>query len=326
MFESGNPRDAAWAAFTAARDSLRQHAHELVRYLESWDNRGTKLTYPVSPGDAAAQAVADALIQLGAVVPAGTAAKLYPKFPAQALILLSRTEDADGELLRIFDTTKAPIVLLAAGNMLARKPSARFAAHLLDGFTEELVITVVEPGGIPDRSGFGPGHCDRIVGEPVEFRDWPRIREYGLAKMPGGVLKLLAPGLKPVGYWSWTTTDYVPACDLAPLPPDAYPLDQEYRLGLVAQLAAMDPASLPLRARTWANVEYNGDPSYLAAVSAAMAERQRAFEAVVVTYVQKGLLTPQEASGLRPHISVKIKDQRSSREKRPLPPVSPSWF
>jgi hypothetical protein len=48
--------------------------------------------------------VLDALIQLVTVVPVEDAAKLYPEFTAQSLILLIPSgEDAQSELLEIFD-------------------------------------------------------------------------------------------------------------------------------------------------------------------------------------------------------------------------------
>jgi len=52
--------------------------------VEEIDTQGEVRQHDAMPG------VLDALIQLGAEVPAGDAQRIYPEFPVQSLILLTR--------------------------------------------------------------------------------------------------------------------------------------------------------------------------------------------------------------------------------------------
>lgn len=73
LLASGQPRDIAWAAFIIARESRHELAPNLAALLAAYQHRGpTEDRATVPPEDAAIEAVADALIQLQANLPAAT--------------------------------------------------------------------------------------------------------------------------------------------------------------------------------------------------------------------------------------------------------------
>ncbi|WP_180539113.1 hypothetical protein, partial [Nevskia soli] len=74
--------------------------------------------------------VLDSLIQLRADVPTDTAVKLYPEFPAHAVILMANSpSDTTSAFLRIFQTEKDRNgAWLAAGNVLVNHRAPGFAA------------------------------------------------------------------------------------------------------------------------------------------------------------------------------------------------------
>ena len=97
-------------------------------------------------------AVLDALIEFGAEVPAGDSQRIYPEFPVQSLILLSRApNDAQAStspaLLDIFKCERRrQAAWLAAGNVLLQRRPEGFAAAVIEGMTVHALVTVTQPG------------------------------------------------------------------------------------------------------------------------------------------------------------------------------------
>src|SRR5580658_10376751 len=91
---SGEPRDVAWAAYTIGVQKHLDMVPKLVRLVDSFAGGATADEGRVSPEAAALEAVADALIRLEAKLPADVVMHLYPRFPAQTIILLSRASES----------------------------------------------------------------------------------------------------------------------------------------------------------------------------------------------------------------------------------------
>src|ERR1700734_2457763 len=84
---SGQPREIAWAAYDAARQNRRELIPDLISLVSTYRRGSLKNAMVVPPEDAAIEAVADALIQLGAKAPSSAVMHLYPRFPAVTMIL-----------------------------------------------------------------------------------------------------------------------------------------------------------------------------------------------------------------------------------------------
>jgi hypothetical protein len=99
------PHEIAWAAYNAAHQNGQDTIPQLAALLDAYSGTPIDDRGPVRPADAATEAVADALIQLGAKLPAETVMHLYPNFPAQTIILLSRASENTEPLLSIYKST-----------------------------------------------------------------------------------------------------------------------------------------------------------------------------------------------------------------------------
>ena len=152
------------------------------RNLSAWllpsrpEPRWSKLGYLAEA--AVIEAVADALIRLEAKVPADVVMHLYPRFPAQTIILLSRAPDNSGPLMQIFRETKSRDLWLAAGNLLAVHPPPGFVRTLLGGAVTNFSFRVVWTR--PEDEAAEGGGCagDYMMTHDEHFRDWPKARMY----------------------------------------------------------------------------------------------------------------------------------------------------
>jgi hypothetical protein len=179
---SGDPNRLAWGAWLAKQDRHKDlmpllngvvaeyHPNEEFSSQPGRDRHDTLLT------------VLDALIDLGATVPAGEARRLYPEFPAQSLIFLVRwPQPDDSALLDIARIAKANWNWLTAGNVLVKNRTPGFAALLLPRFTQHLTISVVNVG-TGGSSTSGGSECGVSMRAPKA--SWPTVGLYALTRFP----------------------------------------------------------------------------------------------------------------------------------------------
>jgi hypothetical protein len=308
-----DPRLQAWAAELIAKHQLTALYPELLTALnELQSNPSGK--FAGTTEDLALEAVADAIIKADVPVPAADARRLYPKFPALAMILLSRSPDDNrAALLSILEEAKAGEVWLACANLLARNPSPAFVIQLLDEFSIFLRILVFEPG---TGGGMSYGDCYLISEASPGLRiteNWPAISIYSLqvAKNGGTVI---ANGLNSVSFTSRITADSDPwrghsGCG----GPDI----QELRRDLILQLAGTDPGGTGLRAVVLRDIVRRTDEQYSQDAVAILQEQTKAFTEVVERLQSKGLITQADASERLLHMQVHI--VRSGPVLPPLP-------
>jgi hypothetical protein len=167
---SGQPRDIAWAAYSVARQGRQDLIPNLAALIASYQAVPPKDHNSVPPEVAAIEAVADALIQLEARLPAATIMHLYPQFPAQTMILLSRSPDSTAAVLEIFQTTHSGYLWLAAGNLRAVHPPVPpgFARSLLSGFVAKFVFWVVPLSDKTEHSDARPVCYSDFVMPPIK--------------------------------------------------------------------------------------------------------------------------------------------------------------
>jgi hypothetical protein len=199
-----DPRLQAWAAELIAQHHFTALYPELLTALHELHGSASE-KFAGRPEELALEAVADALIKADVPVPAREARGLYPKFPALAMILLSRSPDNNhAELISILDETKTGEVWLACANLLALTPSAEFVIRQLDEFQVFLRVLVFEPG---QGGGISYGDYYTISEPALQIPDnWPAISSYSLqvAKSGGTVI---ASGVNSISFTSRITTD-----------------------------------------------------------------------------------------------------------------------
>ena len=264
----------------------------------------------------ALEAVGDAIIQAQVPVLAREARKLYPEFPALAMILLSRSlDDNQAALLSILDESKAGEVWLASANLLARNPSPEFVIKLLDEFSVFVRILVSDPGV---GAGMSYGDCGPSFEESPGLRipeDWPAISRYSLqvAKNGGTVI---ASGSNSVSFTGRVTVDPTPwkgrsGCG----GPDI----QELRRDLILQLSGIDPSSTGLRAVVLRDIVRETDDQYRQDAIRILQEQTQSFAELLARLQSKGLITQAQAAERRLHMQVYIVGSGSDRELPGLP-------
>lgn len=317
---SGEPRDVAWAAYTIGAQRHFDMAPKLVRLVGSFEGGATADERRMSPDAAAMEAVADALIRLEAKLPADVVMHLYPRFPAQTIILLSRASDNSGPLMEIFQKTKSRDLWLAAGNLLAVHPPPVFVRTLLGRAITTLSFRVVwtepEEGG-----GVGVGCAGDSVMMPDEnFRDWPKARMYRIIHGED-TRNVFAPGIHPIGFSWWETTDYRDAWDDG----DCSGQTSKYwRTGLIAQLLGEKMSDLPLQPEVDEVVLFTSAAAFEERVRNTIEQKSRAFREVVGAFVQSGDLTLEDSAVLHLQCRIEVVDDRPL-PRADLPEVAGKW-
>jgi hypothetical protein len=297
---SGDPRLIAWAAELIAGDARRALIPDLIARLDV-------------PGDVsvdmktALRAVADALIQLQAQVPANLVMKLPSWYATQQIILLAKSPDRYELLMRFFGTSNG-FQWLAAANLLAAKPGPDFAMALLRDFHIEASFLVISPGMGYGGGGAGCGG-DWAMGLPNP--GWPPINYYELSLKKGA---LFTPGVHPVRYYPYQSGGE------RELECSSTEKDQ-FIPGLLAQVCQIPIHELRLAARINETIVYRGAESYLANLRAILAPLDMDFQRVLNSYGRLSFLTPSEASALRLPVDIAITDRRDpSNQELPPPP------
>ncbi len=297
---SGDPRQMAWAAELIAKDGRRNLIPDLIEGLD-FPDAGTR-------NSKALQAIADALIQLEARVPADWIMKLPNGLSAQQVILLAKSPDNHEALMQIIEETKPPLVWLAAANLLAADPDAEFARRLLGNFHVVVNIRVVTPGS---GSGIGGG-CGGSVGSEIADPRWPAINNYELSLTRG---VLFASGIHPVRYYT-----YQIGADRAIVACSSLSKEQ-FVPGLLAQVARIPADELHLTAKMDKEIVYRGAGSYFADLCGVLSPINEDFERLINAYLWLGFLKPDEMTSVKLPVELTITDLRDSPESSLPPPL-----
>jgi hypothetical protein len=318
---SGQPHDIAWAAYTAARQGRREMIPNLAALVASYQPGPIAESGPVPPELAAIEAVADAFIPLPAKLPAATIMHLYPQLPAQTVILLSLAPDNTAPLLEIFRNTPWRDLWLAAGNLLALHPPPEFVRSLLDGVVVNFELRVVAPWDKSEVPGEGSACAgDSFMRPDDAFRDWPKARMYAL-QTDGHAMNVFAPGIHPSGYRYWETTDYRDPWTDGDC---SHEKSRYWRTGLLAQLLRTSIDGFPVQAQITKTVTYYSPESFEQDISTIIGKQATAFESVVGSFVQSGILSTEDAAPLQLKCRIQIKDDRPSPHQE-LPIIEGKW-
>jgi hypothetical protein len=309
--KSDDPRMQAWGAFLALRD---RRAEAVPRLLEMMAN------YPAAEEHDAMLEVLDALIQLGAQAPVADAQRMYPEFPVQSLILLSRAkEEATPALFSFFKAEGTwPVAWLASGNLLFQRRARGFSAAVIEGMTVHAQVVVRDPGA---RGGTGGSASCCGARSPAESKDgWPPVGVYefgGCGDSLGMGDTVLVPGADPATYRREVNTTYKPGyglgcgCNL-----DRDLVRQHYLTALTGN-SADDP---PMRAHVAHTIVWQSPNAYRRDLAAFIAAQQTGFAALTQRLGELSLLSEEPVDSLRPALHIVIGDQRTLQEP-PLPPI-----
>lgn len=320
---SPDPRLRAWGAYEVLRDRQTNQLPTLLSLIASYNPvSGEPTKIERDPHDAML-AILDAAIQLNAEVPAADAAKLYPEFPAQSMILLSNAkEGASRYLLAIFqDKATRQVDWLAAGDLLARGQSREFVSALLGSMVVHASISVTLPNQRERFTGTAT-QGDRTYEIPKPKPGWPEAGSYvmaGCSTAPpqGGVV--LATGIDSVFYYrrvdsNYDTQDYSHFCPSIDF--------QRLRQHLLDDMTQQAPQNSLLPAFEYERISWRNADDYRARITRFVVREQTAVRRVVALFQCYGVLEPNE-SLTGPKIEISISDTRP-KGSPPLPPLPAS--
>jgi len=318
---SEDPLQVAWGAWLARRDHQTALIPLLIEKVKEYQPVEEFLPDTVERDrHDSLLVVLDALIGLGAALPAREARKLYPEFAAQSMILLLRSQDdAQSALLDIFQDAKANWNWLAAGNVLVKKRSPGFAYVLLNRITQHITVSVVERG-VGGGGESGGSECGFSLRGPKP--GWPAVGLYWLTqfpeRMPGLPTTFLVDGDTTVYYWRVEPGNYDNPPDLSGS------CDEDNRDGYRAQYVnkLMGFSDIKLNSFPYERIEWHGDADYKQQLLAAVEKQRATFRHIVWSLQQSDrVLTASEAATLKPRLEIMILDQRADRSV-PLPVLS----
>jgi hypothetical protein len=313
---SGDPRLQAWGAYVILRDHHESLIPDLVKMVSDYEVMAWPIANSRRDEHDAMIAVLDALIELAGPVSTSDAARLYPEFPVQSLIILSREgNSAFPYLLGIFRTEHSHHdAWLAAGNELAQRRFPEFAAAVLGSLTVQARIRVTTSG--ESEAGWGTGGSCFSGGEGKA--GWPVVGNYSFAGRSAGAI-LLADGVDPAYYMRLVSGAYDRERDrcCGPCPADGTDLNL-YREHYLAFLLSAPQANPPLRSSSNETIIWRDSATYLAYLRDVAQRHNEAFLRVAGKLRDVGLMTPEEVASVEPHLEITIVDDRDDKTT-PLP-------
>ena len=310
---SGDPRVQAWGAYVVLRDRRTEAIPELLALVASSPVAGQVSTQADADQHGAMLGVLDALIQFEAQVPAVDAERIYPEFPVQSLILLSRSQDDTAHaLMSIFkNEQRSPAAWLAAGNLLLQKQAEGFAAAVVEGMTVHalLMVTSSNSGGGIGGSSF----CCMGGGASRPKPGWPPLGVYEFGGCDGNLqpgAMVLAVGTDPAYYYRHVNTTYELSALASCCNPDQDLVRQRY----LTKLLVESPEQPLVRAHLSHSIEWQGPDAYLSELAAFIDEQQHSFAELTLRLGERKLLSETEAGTLRPTLQIHVLDLRGSEQ------------
>jgi hypothetical protein len=297
LLEATDPQSRAWGAWITSRDNIPSLIPALIRTLERALEPGS--SEPARDEWLVPVVVADALIQLRALVPAAVLARMPDSLRTQRLILLTMAgPDAAPQLVTIVDR-ESGLRWFTAANVLVGQQSPSIARLLLRGLRLEATL-VVSPGG--SVQGGQVGSLLGTVGNGAGgvARGFPPIAWYRFSPArPGAVV--VSTGPTPTYYTrDVSTPGFSPAMNTYDT---GGPTDDDRLAYLSALLRSPSPI-------TRAHESFSLASTTQAAVDAEVArireDLRRRHAALVRMLVTGNLLSEDDARTLTPTIDVRV--------------------
>jgi hypothetical protein len=306
LLQSGENRERAWGAYLAGLYDLKTEVPRLVELLAdpALDAGGWEETR-------VRQASLDALIRLGAEVPAETLLPLKQSAPDEVIILLARAPHQNQQaLLSLFVDESPDSHWLAVGNLLAETRAPGFAARLMAGLKIAGEVYVYDYEG---ERGYGAGGCGGFGCGCNTFRspdEYPPVFHHSLTTVSDGGAVVVAPGRRMVYY----VRSASPPCGCGESGRGS--AKDQYRVEYVADLLGTTEEELKLEFRPSREVVCSDAGQCRRALAAVRDEIVGGYAQALKRLLDAGLLDPAEAAELKPDITLRLND---SRDRRPFP-------
>jgi hypothetical protein len=308
-----DPRLRAWGAYVVLRDRRTEAIPDLLAMVAGFPVVEEVATQTDVDQHDAMLGVLDALIQLGAQVPAGDAQRLYPEFPVQSLILLTRSqEDTTPAFLQIFKSERRwPAAWLVAGALLVERRAEGFPQAVVEGMTVHALVMVTEAGS-GSRLG-GGSMCCLGGGLPRLKNEWPPVGVYAFdscgESLHSGAM-VLAGGTDPAYYSRQVTATYQSAggsgCGCNP--------DQDLvREHYLTEMLSDSSERPPVRAHVSHTIAWQDLNTYRSELVNFIGDQKHMFAELARRLGENGLVSATDAKSIRPKLDIRVWDQRATR-------------
>ena len=314
---ASDPRLVAWGAHFAREHNDPAALALLSPLLARW-------TPPQDTQDQASRAqipamtaILDALIQTGRTLPPETLAVIAPTFPTQAAILAARLPLAETTPLLLTwygQRTGKDQNRLAriAAMLLAHAPPPGFAATVFAESEETLFLSVISTGA-SSGIGYGTAGCGDSLGGGIPA-GWPPIFIYSLeedSQQDSATLLVEVAGNRISSFrhemhGGWGSCRGVD------------PLSADNRHHLLAKMLGIEDDQMPWKTYTSLTLEWQSNDQYVREATHAIASEEANLHATAQALEAGHLLTADEASSIRPKLSVQVEDARQPAAN-PLP-------
>jgi hypothetical protein len=265
----------------------------------------------------------DALIRLKAKLPPD---EIEPwlgghTLPAAMVLMARQPKEYEELLLGLFEThAKDPWkseCWLAAGNLLVSFKSKKIASRILKGLHAVVSMNLHDVGGDIQETwsvGLGGGAGATSSGRIRIPANYPPVALYRLEKKKLPKTRLLAPGPKPVYYRRLSAQ----GCRTRSF----YSLEDTSRRKLEWMCALLDikMETQPFQLSDGTNVAWQDSDAYVRKIKVEKEKVEGSFRSLINRMQLKGLVTKEEASGIKPTVSIHVFDHRQD-DKTPLPEI-----
>ncbi|MCA1618918.1 MAG: hypothetical protein LC795_06320 [Acidobacteria bacterium] len=308
LLRARGSRERAWGAYLAGAYGLKEHAPLVVALLEDadgaaggWEESSVK------------RAALDALIRLDADVPPEKLLPLYQLAPDETVILLAHAPERNaGALLTLFADEMPSARWVAVGNLLAEALAKGFAARLLAGLEMRASVYVYDREGERGFNGGGGHGCGGSSHFALVPDGFPPFGRYALTTTPLRGAVVVARGRHTVYYVRAGPGRGLAADSGCEVERDAF------RVEYLAELLRTTAERFELEARSFHEVVCRDERQCRRALADLRDEAARAYAAVLGSLVGAELLGADEASGLKPDLTLVLYDYRE-RKTFPLP-------
>lgn len=313
LLQSPLDSQQAWGAYLVGKYKLTDYQSALTSKLD-------QLTIHVKPETRLLNAIFDALIQIDADVMAERLMPYYERFPAQVMILLSKSPERNQkELLALLERPNLGISWFVICNALARTKAPGFAKYLLQDLeiVTNVIVTSDPQQGFGFGGGFGCGGHACGFGNYRPPPDYPPFVFYELTRHPARGVVAFSTGKHPVFYFrseegSERNANSGSFDCLSERQPD------EHRMEYLAELLNTPRVLLDFDLKRNATLLWKGALNYRVKLTSIRAEVDRSYRQFARRFNNAGLLTDAEMSELKPKVKVNIHDMRSD-VSTPLP-------
>ena len=296
LLASNDPAQLAWGAEMAARSERDEYVPELRQLLVWTDDRVKE------------QAL-DALIRLKAKVPAEELMPVPPLLRNQVIILAVRNRNFSILASLLAENPKHDATWVALNEGLVEGGAGpTYWQQLLSQWTIHVVIYVIDPGNTPViEPKSGGGMCGDSLRQ--DRSGFPPRATYSLfiSPQPGDMALITRPN--PVYYRRASSSS---GCDTL--------IDRnEYRGDFITFAANVYP---PVKTHYQYEITWVDDRSYSAGIGRLRSDLLTDYQRMLEGMVMRRNIPPED-SALRPHVVLRIEDQRSNKPQDL--PATPPW-